>query len=114
MRHPIIACRICVCVLAAGMFVPAVADHHEKPTLTVDDARRFMEEAEQELLELWIATERAAWVKSNFITEDTEAIAAAELEKLMARTADLAYGASAAVALFFTPMNPAPFIYFQF
>jgi len=94
-RHPSIACWICVVVLAAGMFVPACADHHEKSVLTVDDARLFMEEAEQELLELWIATERAAWVKSNFITEDTEAIAAAELEKLMARTADLAYGASA-------------------
>jgi len=94
-RHPSIACWICVVVLAAGMFVPACADHHEKSVLTVDDARLFMEEAEQELLELWIATERAAWVKSNFISEDTEAIAAAELEKLMARTADLAYGASA-------------------
>jgi peptidyl-dipeptidase A len=77
------------------MFVPAVADDHDKPTSTVDDARRFMKEAEQELLDLWIASERAAWVKSNFITDDTEAIAAAALEKLMARTADLAHGASA-------------------
>jgi hypothetical protein len=31
-----------------------------------------------------------------------------------APTFALAYGASAAVALFFTPMNPTPFIYFQF
>jgi peptidyl-dipeptidase A len=44
---------------------------------------------------LWIAAERANWVKANFITDDTEAIAAAELEKLMARTADLAHEASA-------------------
>ena len=57
---------------------------------TVEEARRFLDEAETRLLGLWIAAERAAWVKSNFITEDTESIAAAALEELIATTADLA------------------------
>ena len=57
---------------------------------TPEEARAFVTEAEQELLARWIEAERAAWVKANFITEDTEAIAAEALEKLIAATADLA------------------------
>jgi peptidyl-dipeptidase A len=57
---------------------------------TVAEADTFVEGAEAELLELWIAAERAAWVKSNFITTDTEKIAAAELEKVIAATGRLA------------------------
>lgn len=42
----------------------------------VADAAAFVARAETELLDLWIAKERAAWVQSTNITDDTEAIAA--------------------------------------
>src|SRR5271169_3559911 len=43
---------------------------------TVEDARKFIESAEQELFELGNKAQRAAWVQANFITDDTEQIAA--------------------------------------
>jgi len=57
---------------------------------TAADADSFMEAAEAELLESWIKAERAAWVQSNFITDDTEAIAADALAELVAATGRLA------------------------
>jgi peptidyl-dipeptidase A len=57
---------------------------------TVDEARAFVEAAEARLLDLWIETGRAQWVKANFITEDTEALEAAAMEELLAATADIA------------------------
>src|SRR5687768_10793243 len=43
---------------------------------TVEEARTFVTNAEQRLLELGTRAGRAAWVQANFITEDTERIAA--------------------------------------
>jgi peptidyl-dipeptidase A len=57
---------------------------------TVDEAQLFVQDAETQLLDLWIAAERAAWVKANFITEDTEMLEAAAMERLMGVTAELA------------------------
>jgi len=57
---------------------------------TVAEADGFIEAAEAELLEGWIKAERAAWVQSNFITDDTEAIAADALAGLVAATGRLA------------------------
>ena len=42
---------------------------------TVEDARAFVEAAEQRLLDLSTKAGRAAWVQANFITDDTERIA---------------------------------------
>ena len=42
---------------------------------TADEAKRFIEHAEQELAELGLKAARAAWVQVNFITFDTENIA---------------------------------------
>jgi len=61
-----------------------------EPAATPAGAASFAEAAEQRLLESWIAAERAAWVQSNFITKDTEAIAAEAQEKLIGATMDLA------------------------
>jgi peptidyl-dipeptidase A len=44
--------------------------------LTVAEARAFMERAERELGDLRVRASRAQWVAANFITDDTEAIAA--------------------------------------
>ncbi len=54
------------------------------------DADAFLADAESRLLDAWIESERAAWVQSNFITDDTEAIAAAAAAKRIGTTMDLA------------------------
>src|SRR5579883_2164319 len=59
------------------------------PRLTVADAKAFVDRAESELLKLNITDERAGWVHENFITDDTEILAANEDEKVIARTTEL-------------------------
>ena len=61
---------------------------------TVDEARRFVEDAEARLLRLWINAGRAAWIQNNFITDDTNAIAAEANTAVMAATTELAAGAA--------------------
>ena len=46
------------------------------PPPTAEEAKKFIENAEQELFDLGVKASRAAWVQENFITVDTEAIAA--------------------------------------
>src|SRR5215471_7130199 len=41
-----------------------------------EEAQKFIENAEKELFELGVKAQRAGWVQENFITEDTEQIAA--------------------------------------
>jgi peptidyl-dipeptidase A len=57
---------------------------------TVAEAEGFVARAEASLLEHWIQAERASWVQSNFITEDTEAIAAEAQKRVLGVTMDLA------------------------
>jgi len=57
---------------------------------TVDDARKLVADAETRLSVLGIETQRAQWVQSNFITVDTEAMAAKANEVLVAETVKLA------------------------
>ncbi|RMF72456.1 MAG: peptidase M2 family protein [Acidobacteria bacterium] len=57
---------------------------------TPEQAARFVEEAEARLLQAWIRAERAAWVQANFITEDTQAIAAEAHAELLRLTGELA------------------------
>jgi peptidyl-dipeptidase A len=44
---------------------------------TADEARAFLDDVEENLRRLWVARDRASWVNENFITDDTEALAAA-------------------------------------
>ena len=55
-----------------------------------DEAEKFLADAEKRLLDLNIKAGRAEWVKSTFITDDTEAIAADANEVLIAATTELA------------------------
>ncbi len=48
---------------------------------TIDEARKFTDAAEARMLPLMVEAQRADWVKSNFITDDTEALAAAADER---------------------------------
>jgi len=80
-------------VLAAVAFTVSLlpaADGGPASPPTAAEARAFIEAAETQLLELWIAAERASWVQSNFITDDTERIAADARQAVIAKTMKLA------------------------
>jgi len=58
--------------------------------LTVEDARKFLDEAQKKLLVLSVAGQRANWVQQNFITDDTEQLAADANRDLTAAAVDMA------------------------
>src|SRR5579864_8041873 len=60
---------------------------------TVAEAEAFMKKAEAQFGELAVEVNRAGWVQENFITDDTEAIAAQSQEKITAVTTRLALDA---------------------
>jgi len=64
------------------------------PTGT-DDPEEFVVEMEARLFDLWVERERASWVQQNFITDDSEKIAAAAATKVIAATVELAARAAA-------------------
>src|SRR5690348_1596838 len=64
--------RSCAILACAAALLAACG--HPKPT--AEDARKFMDGAEQRLLVLGVDQARADWVKSTYITDDTEAVAA--------------------------------------
>jgi peptidyl-dipeptidase A len=59
-------------------------------TPSLAEARAFLDRAQSKLLELSVADQRADWVKSTFITSDTEILAAKADEELIAATMQLA------------------------
>lgn len=60
------------------------------PAPTVADAEAFMKQAERRLDDLAIKASRAAWVQANFITDDTQLLAAEGYEKFIAAVTELA------------------------
>ena len=77
-------------VLLMAMLVSGCAE----PGPTVEEARAFVDDAEARLVELWIDAGRAAWVQSNFITDDTTAIAADAQTAVIGATMELASAAA--------------------
>ncbi len=63
------------------------------PAPTVEEARRFLTLAEARLLKLNVDSNRADWVKSTYITGDTEILSAEADEKLIQATVDLVHEA---------------------
>ena len=57
---------------------------------TAEEARKFVDEAEPRLLALANEAGRAAWVQANFITQDTEALAAKANERAIAAQVEYA------------------------
>ena len=55
-------------------------------TSSTTDARTFADDTEQRLLKLWIDQSRADWVKSTFITDDTEILAAEAADRTISAT----------------------------
>ena len=63
-------------VLVAFTLSAHCARGQQSTAPTPDEAKRFIEHAEEDLTELGLKASRAAWVQLNFITFDTENIAA--------------------------------------
>jgi peptidyl-dipeptidase A len=74
------------CIFSLGVVSIACS---EGPA-TVAEAEKFIAEAEKRLQDLSIKSSRAAWVQSNFITEDTEALAADAQTQVLAAVTELA------------------------
>src|SRR5258705_216122 len=69
-------CAFTLTLLLASSLGPLATHAQQSPAPTPAEAMRFIEHAEQEVAELELKAERAAWVQLNFITFDTENIAA--------------------------------------
>ena len=57
---------------------------------TPAEAQKFMDDVEKRLMELSIKSGRADWIKSTYITDDTEELAAEANKELIAATTELA------------------------
>src|SRR5580658_919921 len=76
---------VIVFILGSGF---CLADNAKSPTLA--EAKAFLDRAQAKLLELSVQEQRADWVKSTFITYDTEILAAKADEDEIAATMQLA------------------------
>jgi peptidyl-dipeptidase A len=76
---------VIVFILGSGF---CLADNAKSPTLA--EAKAFLDRAQAKLLELSVQEQRADWVKSTFITYDTEILAAKADEDQIAATMELA------------------------
>ncbi len=74
---------LCVCLLP----ILSAAQTNSKPT--VAEAEKFMNQAETRLNDLTVKAARAGWVQENFITDDTQAIAADANDEITAVTTEL-------------------------
>ena len=82
-------------LLMTGMSVHATRAQEttaktESKTATLADAKAFVDDAEARLFDLGNKAQRAAWVQQNFITDDTNQIAADYGEELNTLTVELA------------------------
>src|SRR5262249_12438362 len=90
----LLPCLLASCAMLAqtALKKPAAAAH-AKGQATVAEAEAFMKKAEDQLQDLGVRVNRATWVQENFITDDTEALAAQALEKNIAAVTELALAA---------------------
>ncbi|MET0647138.1 MAG: M2 family metallopeptidase [Pyrinomonadaceae bacterium] len=80
---PLLSMLLLSCATQPNANAPATA-----PTLA--EAEKFMADAEKRLNELSLRAGRAAWVQSNFITDDTEVLAADTNKDYIAAVTELA------------------------
>ena len=78
-------------LIAGGFLLSACQPAAEKPTEpqaaavsapTAEEATAFVKKASDEMATLLLEVNRADWIASNFITEDTEALSAASGQKM--------------------------------
>ncbi len=84
-------CLTALCFSFPGLTAPLAASD-DAPT--AEEARAFVEEANRRLAEVSEEAARAAWVQSNFITGDTEILAALANERAIAAAMEYATGAA--------------------
>ncbi len=92
MRFRLLSIAILVLLIGLPGFAQnpaAAAPQRRTATPTLAEAEQFMKRAEAEILDLSNKQQRAAWVQATYITDDTEAIAAAANEELIAATTKL-------------------------
>jgi peptidyl-dipeptidase A len=78
-------------ILSVGLALMSCTDNPNASSGSPrDEAEKFLADAEKRLLDLNIKAGRADWVKSTFITDDTELLAAEANEELIAATTSLA------------------------
>jgi peptidyl-dipeptidase A len=87
MRHARFASLLALFAVLAALTPARAAEPKAAPTPA--EAKAFIEGAEARLLDLWIDQQRAAWVYSTFITDDTEMIQAAANQKVIDETVKL-------------------------
>ncbi|MEH6700616.1 M2 family metallopeptidase [Parasphingorhabdus sp.] len=69
-------------IATMALSTPALAKHHENDAMdetappTAVDAKQFVDDTEKELFDFSIDAARIYWINSNFITDDTDALAA--------------------------------------
>jgi peptidyl-dipeptidase A len=81
------------CTMAFGLSAARGADVSKTPetgSATADEAKKFVDDASQHLLKLWIDQSRADWVRVTYITGDTEILAAEAAQKSISAAAGYA------------------------
>jgi len=81
------------CALAAVLTLGCQSGPGDEGPATAEEAHRFVEAAEARLQTLGNNASRSGWVQSNFITVDTQKIAADAQSELAAAVSELARGA---------------------
>src|ERR1700675_4501060 len=87
--RPAVAALILLLLLSTFALAQAEKAAPTKPA-TVAEANAFVAAAEKRLRELDLKAARAAWVQTNFITDDTEAMAADASKEQSAAVTELA------------------------
>jgi peptidyl-dipeptidase A len=77
-------------LFSAMAFVALTFSQAQAALPTLSEAKTFIEKAEETLLALNIEAQRAEWVKSTYITDDTETLAAIANERAIRATMELA------------------------
>ena len=94
LRQPRLICLGVFVLLSIGSLVMSSCTNNSPGTSvgkgTADEAAKFMADVEKRLMELSIKSGRADWVKSTYITDDTEALAADANKDLIAATTEFA------------------------
>jgi peptidyl-dipeptidase A len=75
--------------LVLAMKFLAMNAYAQNTAPTAADAQEFMNRAETQLSDLSVKVQRASWVQENFITDDTQAIAADAIDEITAVTTQL-------------------------
>jgi peptidyl-dipeptidase A len=89
-----VGCAALTLAVAAAPCWAQVTPAQTAAAPTVEEARQFVARAEERLLDLGNRAARAGWVQANFITEDTEKLAADANKDVIAAAMELAKGAT--------------------